>query len=180
MNPNISSFVSVNNKIKIFSSLWVKATLIQAFVLLPVLTAISSSWELKFTEKHSKLPDAFATIHQVITIQCVSQHSYVVAVGRVTVDEALKVLFCGFIFFLFTENKIKYISIQSIIQRSKKHYIWRLGGSNRTGLIFLPKVALNSLLEAIQWINEKDLSLWFLEKKSFNKKCSRYIYVNYI
>jgi len=122
MNPNISSFVSVNNQIKIFSSLWVKATLIQAFVLLPVLTAISSSWELKFTEKHSKLPDAFATIHQVITIQCVSQHSYVVTVRRVTI-KPLDVLFYGFILSLFTENKIKYISIQSIIHKSKKYYI---------------------------------------------------------
>jgi len=62
------------------------------------------------TEIHSKLASGFATIHQVVAIQCISQHPYIVAVGRVIV-EALDFLVCSFILSLFTEIGIKIPSV---------------------------------------------------------------------
>jgi len=99
MNPNISSFVPINH-IHVFN-LWIKTIIISS---LSLPTSISFWWQFKLTEKHSKFPSTFATIHQIIAIQCISQHPYIFAVSRVTV-ESLDVSFCSFILLLFTETK---------------------------------------------------------------------------
>jgi len=113
-------------------------------------TSIGSWWKFKLTEIHSKSPSAFATIHQVIAIQCISQHPYIVAISGVTV-EALDKLFCSFVFCPFSENIIKLrklLNIAPFYEISNKYYIWRLGGSNLMGRFDLSRsVSSDCILE---------------------------------
>ena len=82
MNPNISSFVPVSHKILKY----IINSGPKQYIKESIITSISPWWQFKLTEKHSKWLSAFATIHQVIAIQCISQHPYIVAVSRITVE----------------------------------------------------------------------------------------------
>jgi len=118
MNPNISSFVPVSHKIlKYIINAGPKQYIKES-----IITSISPWWQFKLTEKHSKSLSAFATIRQVIAIQCISQHPYIVAVSRITV-EGLDVLYCSFIFLLYSETKIK-IRLNVSLWRSVLAYIF--------------------------------------------------------
>ena len=125
-------------------------------------TSIASLWQFKLTKSYSKSPSASATIHQVKAIQCMSQHPNIVAISRVTV-ESLYDSFGSFVLSLFTKTKINFFLITQFVYWCSvflsfntiakidtiiKYYIWRLGGSNRKGLVFLSKMAGKSLLEA--------------------------------